>query len=195
MLDEGTRRRSHDARQARQHVAPCSADASAGPSPPRNRCQPLGIQVVTASLEFFEKDGFAMLLQYPSTTGTSRYAGLTAKAHAKAIVPSRRLLALTLRKPPGEWGADVVLGSAQRFGGAAGLWRPAAASGDKDEYKRQLPGRIVAYRSKPRQARLPPRADTPNSTSAARKRPQYLHRAVLLANIASFYTSTTARRA
>ena len=158
------------------------------------RAKPLGIHVVIGKpSELAEKDGFAMLLQYPSTTGDIQdYAGLTAKAHAKGMIVAvaTDLLALTLLKAPGEWGADVVLGSAQRFGVPLGYGGPHAAfMATKDEYKRQLPGRIVgvsvdshgkpAYRLalQTREQHIRREKATSNICTAQ----------VLLANIASFY--------
>ena len=90
---------------------------------------------------------FAVLLQYPGTTGeardlTSDIAGAKAKG-ALAIVATDPL-ALTLLKPPGEMGADVVIGSSQRFGVPMGFGGPHAAFfATRDIYKRHMPGRLV----------------------------------------------------
>ena len=113
------------------------------------RAEPLDIKVVVgdvATLEF-DKDTFAVLIQYPSSAGhISDYTKLVESAHAhKALViVAADLLALTMLKAPGEWGADIVVGSAQRFGVPMGFGGPHAGyMATKDEYKRGLPGRLV----------------------------------------------------
>jgi glycine dehydrogenase len=89
----------------------------------------------------------AVVLQYPTTFGAVEdYRAVVERAHAAdalAIVATD-LLALTLLAPPGEWGADVVVGSAQRFGVPMGYGGPHAAFfATRDAYKRQIPGRII----------------------------------------------------
>jgi glycine dehydrogenase len=158
------------------------------------RAKPLGITVVTGTPEeLVEKDGFGLLLQYPSTTGeVSDYAEITKRAHAKNMVMSvaTDLLALTLLKPPGEWGADIVVGSAQRFGVPLGYGGPHAAFfAVKDEYKRSVPGRIVGVSVDSK--------GKPAFRLALQTREQHIRREkatsnictaqVLLANIAGFY--------
>ncbi|HEX8831801.1 MAG TPA: aminomethyl-transferring glycine dehydrogenase, partial [Longimicrobium sp.] len=90
---------------------------------------------------------FGILLQYPATDGALvDYSGLTARARqAGAIVTvAADLLALTVLTPPGEWGADIVVGNSQRFGVPLGFGGPHAAFlACRDEYKRQIPGRII----------------------------------------------------
>jgi glycine dehydrogenase len=90
---------------------------------------------------------FAVLLQYPNTNGDiPDYSGIVEMAHAQdtMVVVATDLLALTLIKPPGEWGADVVIGSSQRFGVPLGFGGPHAAFfATRDKYKRNIPGRIV----------------------------------------------------
>ncbi len=88
-----------------------------------------------------------MLLQYPGADGDVRdYRALAAAVHAKDghVVVAADLLALTLLTPPGEWGADVVVGSAQRFGVPMGYGGPHAGYlATRDEFKRSMPGRLV----------------------------------------------------
>ncbi|PYQ62626.1 MAG: glycine dehydrogenase (aminomethyl-transferring) [Acidobacteria bacterium] len=92
-------------------------------------------------------DAFGVLLQYPATDGrVVDYAPLAERAHAAGalVVVAADLLSLTLLRPPGEFGADVAVGSAQRFGVPMGYGGPHAAFlASRDEYKRQLPGRII----------------------------------------------------
>lgn len=158
------------------------------------RAKPLGIEVVVADPQvFYREPCFGMLLQYPSTTGeVIDYAAVTSSAHASGAIVcvATDLLALTLLKPPGEWGADIVLGSAQRFGVPLGFGGPHAAFfAAKDELKRTVPGRIVGVSvdAKGKQAfRL-----------ALQTREQHIRREkatsnictaqVLLANISAFY--------
>ena len=90
---------------------------------------------------------FGVLLQYPGTTGGIRDdRELVANLHAQhtLVAVATDLLALVLLAPPGEWGADVVVGSAQRFGVPMGYGGPHAGFfATREEYKRNLPGRIV----------------------------------------------------
>ncbi len=90
---------------------------------------------------------FAVLLQYPDTTGTVRdYAGFIEKAHAAGAVAivAADILALTLLRPPGEFGADIAVGSTQRFGVPLGFGGPHAAyMATRDAFKRIMPGRLV----------------------------------------------------
>ena len=112
------------------------------------RAEPLGVRIVIGSIhEFTTEKVFGALIQYPGTDGVIYdLAPLVAKvqgAGALAIV-SVDLLALTLIKPPGECGADIVVGTAQRFGVPFGYGGPHAAFlATKDEHKRRLPGRLV----------------------------------------------------
>ena len=114
----------------------------------RTRARPLGIDVVVgAAREAAGVDAFGVLLQYPGGTGDVRdYRALTAAVHAQGahVVVAADLLALTLLAPPGEWGADAVVGSTQRFGVPIGFGGPHAAFlATRDEFKRSLPGRLV----------------------------------------------------
>jgi glycine dehydrogenase len=90
---------------------------------------------------------FGILLQYPATDGALvDHSGLAARARqAGAIVTvAADLLSLTVLTPPGEWGADIVVGNSQRFGVPLGFGGPHAAFlACRDEYKRQIPGRII----------------------------------------------------
>ena len=88
-----------------------------------------------------------MLVQYPATDGTVLdYADFVSKAHASSVkvVVAADLLSLTMLKPPGEFGADICIGSAQRFGVPMGFGGPHAAFlATSDAYKRLMPGRII----------------------------------------------------
>ena len=116
------------------------------------RAKPLGIEVVvTESAQAWQDalagEHFAALAPYPSTTG--RIADLRAdvhKTHAQqaAFIVAADLLALTLLAPPGEWGADIVVGTTQRFGMPIGAGGPHAAyMACRDAFKRSMPGRLV----------------------------------------------------
>jgi len=114
------------------------------------RAEPLGIRVHVGSpgaIDFAGQNLFGVLLQYPATDGVVRdLAPLAARAHAEGalVAVATDLLALTLLVPPGEMGADVALGSAQRFGVPMGYGGPHAAFfALRDELKRHLPGRLV----------------------------------------------------
>src|SRR5216117_2299841 len=116
----------------------------------QTRAQPFGITLHIGppeAIDFRKQDLFGILLQYPATDGAIRdYRALMAQTHAAGVmaVVATDLLALTLLGPPGEVGADLAVGSSQRFGVPLGFGGPHAAFlSSKDEYKRQLPGRIV----------------------------------------------------
>jgi len=115
----------------------------------QTRAEPLGIEVVMGSPIKFEPNEsyFGVLIQYPNTHGeVTDYSQLTEKCQGDNVIVSvaTDLLALTHLKPPGEWGADVAIGSAQRFGVPMGYGGPHAAFiATKQEYKRQIPGRLV----------------------------------------------------
>jgi glycine dehydrogenase len=100
---------------------------------------PLAIQV--------DESVFGLLLQYPATDGAVRdYSALCEAAHSAGalVVVATDLLSLTLLAPPGEWGADVAVGNSQRFGVPLGFGGPHAAFfATRDEFKRQIPGRII----------------------------------------------------
>ena len=114
----------------------------------RTRAKPLGIDVtVGPARAAVDSDCFAVLLQYPGADGEVRdYRALAAALHAKGtlVIAAADLLALTVLMPPGEWGADVVVGSSQRFGVPMGFGGPHAAFlATRDAFKRSLPGRLV----------------------------------------------------
>jgi glycine dehydrogenase len=92
-------------------------------------------------------DVFGVLLQYPATDGAVRdYRDVCERAHAQGalVTVAADLLALALLTPPGEWGADVAVGTTQRFGVPLGYGGPHAAYfATRDEFKRQIPGRII----------------------------------------------------
>jgi len=116
----------------------------------RTRALPLGIDVRVGDpteLAFDDPELFGVLVQYPATDGRIvDYTSLIARAHEAGalVVMACDLLALTLLRAPGEFGADIAVGSSQRFGVALGFGGPHAAFlTARDEYKRQVPGRVV----------------------------------------------------
>ena len=115
----------------------------------RARAAPLGIDVRVGAWTELEPDEslFAILLQYPSTDGAIRdYSALIDRAHAAGVlsIVAADLLSLTLLKPPGEFGADVAVGSTQRFGVPLGFGGPHAAYfATRETFKRAVPGRMV----------------------------------------------------
>ena len=115
----------------------------------RTRAKPLGIEIVTGNFSNFEFDHtiFGALVQYPATDGViydyEKFAKAAHEAGALFVVAAD-ILALTLLKPPGEFGADVAVGSTQRFGVPLGFGGPHAAYiATRDQFKRYLPGRLV----------------------------------------------------
>lgn len=115
----------------------------------KTRAVPLGIELVIGDEQTFTPDAgyFGMLLQYPDAGGNIKdYRALIEKVHAfgMIVVVAADLLSLTLLTPPGEWGADVVVGSSQRFGIPMGYGGPHAAFfATRKEYQRHVPGRII----------------------------------------------------
>ena len=111
----------------------------------RTRAKPLHIDVIVGDHRTFQSSGniFGVLVQYPDTTGSIHdFAAFFEQAHAAGAlcIAATDLLALTLLRAPGEFGADVAVGSAQRFGVPMGFGGPHAAFLTvKDEYKRQIP--------------------------------------------------------
>ena len=115
----------------------------------RTRAEALGLQVVVGDWKrpSFGPETFGVLVQYPGSSGeVGDYTDLVQKAHEAGalVVFAADLLALTLLKTPGEWGADVAVGSAQRFGVPLGFGGPHAAYfATRDAFKRSMPGRLV----------------------------------------------------
>ncbi|MCB0634726.1 MAG: glycine dehydrogenase (aminomethyl-transferring), partial [Lewinella sp.] len=115
----------------------------------RTRALPLDIEIVVADWRAFEFNDktFGILLQYPAADGeVADYRPLVEKAKAQEIyvTVAADILSLALLTPPGEWGADAVVGNTQRFGIPMGYGGPHAAYfATKEDYKRQIPGRII----------------------------------------------------
>jgi glycine dehydrogenase len=161
----------------------------------QTRAKALGIEVVVGSHEQFSFTDkvFGALVQYPDTFGAIHdYSGFVERAHATGalVTVACDLLALTLIKPPGEFGADIAVGSAQRFGVPLGYGGPHAAFfATRDEFKRHMPGRLVGV-SKDSRGR-------PALRLALQTREQHIRREkatsnictaqALLANMASVY--------
>ncbi|MDK9782928.1 aminomethyl-transferring glycine dehydrogenase [Vibrio sp. B172a] len=160
----------------------------------KTRAKFIGFEVLVGSLESLpEQDVFGALVQYPGTTGEVRdLTDIIAKAQANKtlVTVATDLLASALLKPAGEMGADVAIGSAQRFGVPMGYGGPHAAfMATRDKHKRTMPGRVIGVS-----------IDT-NSNQALRMamqtREQHIRREkatsnictaqALLANMASFY--------
>jgi glycine dehydrogenase len=154
LLDEGTAAAeamtmlyadAHDARDVFLVAADCHPQTI---EVVRTRARHHPIRVVVADPDAFDfENAFGCLVQYPSTDGAVRdFRGLTERAHGAGarVIAATDLLALTLLTPPGEWGADVAVGSAQRFGVPMGYGGPHSAFlAARDEFKRRLPGRII----------------------------------------------------
>jgi glycine dehydrogenase len=116
----------------------------------RSRSTPVGVHLVVGDLnniDLTDPELFAVYLQNPDNNGAIKdYTSLIEDAHAKEVfvVMGTDLMSLVLMKTPGEMGADVVVGSSQRFGVPMGFGGPHAAFfATKDEFKRQMPGRII----------------------------------------------------
>src|SRR2546421_1262263 len=115
----------------------------------QTRAKPLGIEIKIGDYSRFKFDDavFGALIQYPATDGAIYdYSDFVTRAHSAGalVVVAADILALTLLKPPGEFGADVVVGNTQRFGVPLGFGGPHAAYfATRDKYKRHMPGRLV----------------------------------------------------
>ncbi len=115
----------------------------------KTRSTPMGIELVIGDWKTTQLDGsvYGAILQYPTVDGkVNDYAEYVKKAKAQgiAIAVAADILSLVLLTPPGEWGADVVVGNSQRFGVPMGYGGPHAAFfACREEYKRIIPGRII----------------------------------------------------
>ena len=115
----------------------------------QTRARALGIDVIVGDHQVFafEQKVFGVLLQYPASDGTIYdYRAFVEQAHANAalVTVAADPLSLALLTPPGEFGADIAVGNTQRFGVPLGYGGPHAAYfATREEYKRQVPGRIV----------------------------------------------------
>src|SRR6266536_6650613 len=115
----------------------------------QTRAKPLGIEIKIGDYSQFKFDStvFGALVQYPATDGAIYdYAEFVRQAHdaGALVVVAADILALTLLKPPGEFGADVAVGNTQRFGVPLGFGGPHAAYfATRDQFKRYMPGRLV----------------------------------------------------
>jgi len=164
----------------------------------QTRAKPLGIKVIEVDAGHVARDGFdqeffGLLVQYPDTTGEiCDYEKVTEYAHSKGalVIAATDLLALTLIKAPGEWGADIAVGSAQRFGVPMGFGGPHAGfMAVRAGLERSLPGRLVGQSVDSH--------GNPAFRLALQTREQHIRRdkatsnictaQVLLANISAFY--------
>ncbi|WP_299204217.1 aminomethyl-transferring glycine dehydrogenase [uncultured Amphritea sp.] len=163
----------------------------------QTRAEPLGYEVIVGDLDSLidQHEPFGVIAQYPGTYGHVKDPSeLIEKAHAKNALfcAAADIMSLVMLKSPGELGADVVFGSAQRFGVPMGFGGPHAAYfATRDEYKRSVPGRIigVSIDSRGNQA----------LRMAMQTREQHIRREkatsnictaqVLLANMAGFYAT------
>ncbi len=115
----------------------------------KTRAKPLGIELVIGDFKTLTLNDklYGALLQYPAANGVVHdYSDFVtrAKEQGMTIAVAADILSLTLLTPPGEWGADIVLGSTQRFGVPMGYGGPHAAYfACRDAYKRSMPGRII----------------------------------------------------
>lgn len=115
----------------------------------KTRAVPLGIELINSNHDEFEfEEGvFGAVIQYPDDKGAvTDYRAFVAKAHQHnaLVAVAADIMSLVLLTPPGEWGADIVFGSTQRFGVPMGFGGPHAAYfSTREEFKRNMPGRII----------------------------------------------------
>jgi glycine dehydrogenase len=161
----------------------------------KTRAEPIGIKIIIGDFRTFQfnEQTFGALVQYPNTFGEIHdYASFVEQAHAAGarVAVAADLLSLTLLRPPGQFGADVAIGSAQRFGVPLGYGGPHAAYfATREEFKRHMPGRIVGVSKDSR--------GKPALRLALQTREQHIRREkatsnictaqALLANIAAMY--------
>nr|WP_298154946.1 aminomethyl-transferring glycine dehydrogenase [uncultured Pseudoxanthomonas sp.] len=159
LLDEGTAAAEAMTLAKRSAKSKSSTFLVAGDTHPQTlevlatRAEPLGItvDVVRSTDAFHQKlaagDYFGVLVQYPASSGWVEEWSKDAEtihAHNALFIVATDLLALTLLKPPGEMGADIVIGNSQRFGVPFGFGGPHAAfMACRDAYKRSMPGRLI----------------------------------------------------
>lgn len=159
------------------------------------RAEPIGIEIEVVDVEAIDltEDVFGLLLQYPDNSGAvMSLDGVIDRAHAAGakVAVASDLLALTLLRPPGEMGADVVIGNSQRYGVPQGYGGPHAAFlATREKYVRQMPGRVIGVSVD--------RNGEPAYRMALQTREQHIRREkatsnictaqALLANIAGFY--------
>lgn len=147
----------------------------------KNRATPLGIELVIDDCETtaFDDQFFAAIVQYPNETGSvENYKPLVEKiqAHNMKLIVAADLLSLTMLTPPGEWGADVVVGSSQRLGVPMGYGGPHAGFfSTTEEFKRMIPGRIIGVSVD--------RLGTPALRMALQTREQHIKREKATSNI------------
>lgn len=159
------------------------------------RAEPLGIEIVYGDHNHTDLDEsyFGAIVQYPDSNGAlDHYESFISYAHQQnvSVAVATDLLSLVMLQPPGEWGADCVVGSSQRFGVPMGYGGPHAAFfATKDSFKRKVPGRLIGL-SKDKEGNYA-------SRMALQTREQHIRREkatsnictaqVLLANMAAFY--------
>lgn len=158
LLDEGTAGAEamimmfHARGRKQKHAVKCFVDEMIWPQTLDvlvTRAEHLGIELVVGDFKTATLDDsfFGAVIQYPNSDGViTDYSGFTASCHEKNIrvAVATDLMALTVLQAPGEWDADIVFGSSQRFGIPMGYGGPAAAFfATKEEMKRTMPGRII----------------------------------------------------
>ncbi len=147
----------------------------------KTRAEPLGIELVVGDCDSFKFDDkvFGALVQYPDSIGNVMdHEAFVKRAHEvdALVAVAADLLSLTLLTPPGEWGADAVVGTTQRFGVPIGYGGPHAAYfATREDYKRNIPGRIVGVSTD--------RHGAPATRLALQTREQHIRRDKATSNI------------